>query len=322
MPPFYKALIRTSVAVSLVTAAVLPLIVSARPVNIPSVPTNIVGSVDRMISYRIQEHMWQTADGATPLMVNRGPISTRGALGLYTSLDNGANWVAKGAIPNTDLTSTADGLLTGNDLRLVYSDNTGAILSALLQYDPSAGTWTQQRIKSPVVFSRPGVLALSRGMANDSWTASTLFVSEPPYDADPFGGHFSLIDDMQNNLHLVTPEKGRPICFRFDFASQTWEAPRSPTGAVDTGYVQATRVGESVLLVANSLLERAVYRSDDQGLSLALAHRLAHPKALGNTSCSLPRLETPGVSLAPVPLVQQYLVVTTQRQLWFEIPVE
>lgn len=377
------------------------------PVEIPGTPSNVVGGVDRMISYRFQEHMWQTADGATHLIVNRGPLSTNGALSLYTSFDNGATWSAKGSLPNTDLTSTADGVMVGNDLRVVYSDNAGAIVSAVLRYDPVTVKWSQVRIRKPVVFSDPAVMALSPGLGIDangnlwcafavqdrttlvselrlsvrparlpvwtdtgqrfgepgvgdliqrsakpirrpggmgllasvaekllwatrtdgdalkaSWSTSVMFVSEPPYDADPFGGHFSIVDDSQDNLHLITPDKGRPLYFRFDHATQVWEAPRTVAGALGTGYVQATRVGESIVLVANHLYEQAVYRSDDYGLNFALTHRLTRPTTGDPIADSPPRMETPAVSRGPVPLVQQYVDGAVQRLLWFEIPVE
>lgn len=377
------------------------------PVAVPGTPSNVTSSVDRMISYRFQEHMWQTDDGATHLMVNRGAMSSRGALTLYTSFDNGATWSAKAVIPKTDYTSTADGVMDGNELRLVYSDAAGAIMSALLRYDPVTVKWSQVKIKSPVVFSDPAVLALSPGLGVDArgtmwcafavqdrttlvsdlrvsartaraarwvdtgqrigeagtgdliqrsakpirrpggmgllasvaekliwatrpdsapvsaaWSAATFFTSEPPYDSDPFGGHFSLIDDTRHNLHLITPDKGRPLYFRFDDATQTWAPPVVAGGAFGTGYVQATRSGESIVLVANHLFEQAVYRSDDYGLSFALTHRLVHPDSgVPPVIDSPPRMETPAVSRGPVPLVQQYQDGAVQKLLWFEIPV-
>lgn len=377
-------------------------------VSVPGVPSNVTSGVDRMISYRFQEHMWQTADGATHLMVNRGPLSSRGALTLFTSFDNGATWSAKAVIPQTDYTSTADGLMDGNDLRLVYSDAAGTIMSALLRYDPVTVKWSQVKIKSPVVFSDPAVLALSPGIGVDArgtlwcafavqdrttlvselrlsarttraarwvdtgqrigqqgagdriqrsakpirrpggmgllasveekliwatrpdsapvsaaWTTSTFFVSEPPYDSDPFGGHFSLIDDTRHNLHLITPDKGRPLYFRFDHETQTWAEPLVAGGALGSGYVQATRAGERIVLVANHLYEQAVYRSDDYGLSFTLTHRLVHPTTgVPPVIDSPPRMETPAVSRGPVPLVQQYQDGAVQKLLWFEIPVE
>ena len=165
------------------------------------------------------------------------------------------------------------------------------------------------------------VMRLSSAAVTAAWSASTFFVAEPPYDSDPYGGHFSLIDDTRNNLHLITPDKGRPLYFRFDDATQSWAAPLVAGGALGTGYVQATRAGESIVLVANHLFEQAVYRSDDYGLSFALTHRLVHPSD-GVVIDSPPRMETPAVSRGPVPLVQQYQDGAVQKLLWFEIPVE
>lgn len=374
--------------------------------NLTGTTVNITGNADRMISYRFQEHMWQTDDGATHLMVNRGSSSAKGALTLYSSTTNGASWTAKIVLPNTDGTSTADGVLSGNDLRMVYSDNTGSILSVVLRYDPTAGTWKQQKIQSPAVFSDATKLALNPGLAIDAqgtmwcaytvqdlatlasemriafrttanpvwvdsgqvignpgsngnlqrsgkpvripggmglmasveekmlwatrrdgdaltapWTVSTIFVSTAA-DTDPYGGHFSVIDDLQNNLHMITPDGGVPLYFRFDYGTQAWEAPRALPGASKSGYVQATRVGSSLLLISNNATEQAVYRSDDLGASFPLVYRLKHQRATGTTSFQYPRVESPGVSRSPVPVVQQYTTgATQQRLLWWELPV-
>jgi hypothetical protein len=114
-----------------------------------SVP--LQGNVDRMISYRHQQHSWQTADGYLHLMVNTGlPFDGGGnGLTLYTSANNGQTWTADLSLANSGSFSTSDGLLVGNTLDLAYSGNDvgggvegGSIFYVVLTYNPTLHTWS------------------------------------------------------------------------------------------------------------------------------------------------------------------------------------
>jgi hypothetical protein len=153
----------------LVTLALPPLLAPARaaqPVSIPAAPTTLTSDAERMISYRHGEHMWQTGDGATHVLINQGSLAPEGtSLQLFSSHDAGQSWVTSGWLANTDLYSTSDGVLTGNDLELVYSVTGGQIAYTLLRYDAVAGSWST--IVTETVFASPGSTAFNPALAID-----------------------------------------------------------------------------------------------------------------------------------------------------------
>jgi hypothetical protein len=61
----------------------------ARPERIQATQTAITSSADRMISYRCQDHMWHTADGATHVMLNTGVVGGGPSLQLFSTFDGG-----------------------------------------------------------------------------------------------------------------------------------------------------------------------------------------------------------------------------------------
>lgn len=117
---------------------------------VPIYPTtaNITSTADRMISYRNQQHSWQTSDGAVHIMVNLGSQPTGDSLALYSSFDGGVTWNQMFTLAGTDEFSTSDGTLatigTTANLLLVYgtAQATGTILYASASYNPAAQTWT------------------------------------------------------------------------------------------------------------------------------------------------------------------------------------
>src|SRR5690348_7943712 len=66
------------------------------------IATPLTGTADRMISYREQNHSWQTSDGAFHLLINTGNQPGRDALRLYTTRDQGATWTPGPTIASTN----------------------------------------------------------------------------------------------------------------------------------------------------------------------------------------------------------------------------
>ena len=62
------AAILLGLAVAIPAGAIVP--------TIQATLTDLTSSTERMISYRHQEHLWQTADGAYHLVFNRGALSS------------------------------------------------------------------------------------------------------------------------------------------------------------------------------------------------------------------------------------------------------
>lgn len=134
--------------------------------SIPSTSTALTSGADRMISYRFQQRMWQTPDGGNHLIINRGPLSPDASLVLYTSYDNGLTWSVALTLPQSNFSSTVDGQLAGNTLRLVYSTSGGQIMYAALTYEPATRNWSRKR-QEPV-FAVSGQVASSPAVVVDN----------------------------------------------------------------------------------------------------------------------------------------------------------
>jgi hypothetical protein len=375
----------------------------ARAVDLSPTATSLSSTADRMISYRFQERMWQTADGRYHLVINRGALSPTGSLVLYSSGDGGLTWSQQAVIADTNGTSTCDGYLNGNLLALSFSTSSGAINFGTWRYDPATQAWSRRRVDT--VYEDPTQLAFNPAVAADAtgaqwlayviqdrntkdaairlahrpagalawadtglvfgevdnlsiqrsarpwpipggmgllytvrekifwatrsdgalpstpWADTTLFVAEPPFDPDPYGGHFSLMSDQANNLHMVTPDKGKALYFRFDFATQQWQPPRTVNGANGVGYVQMARVDNTLVMVANSVNRGEVFQSTDLGFNWTRPYSLTHPAPSGTIAYSPPRLEMAGTSSGPAPVLQLFTDGKLFRLMQFSVPV-
>jgi hypothetical protein len=116
---------------------------AAQVEQIVGTPTTLASTADRMISYRCQNHMWQTPDGATHVIINRGPGMGGNSLALFSTFDGGATWVNSGvSLPGSNGSSTSDGYLANDRLYTTYDVGTGTIRFAELQYDSPSRTWS------------------------------------------------------------------------------------------------------------------------------------------------------------------------------------
>ncbi len=375
--------------------------VSHAQATIAASPTSISGTAERLISYRHQNHMWQTPDGATHLLANIGVQPGGGSLRMYTSVDNGVTWVAGLLLAGTDDTATSDGFVVGNSLFVTYSTARGGIGFAQLAYDPVANGWTLTSTES--AFQSTSVLAINPAMARDSagrywlaftsqqrstgmnsirmlrrssatsgwvntgftfgvvdnlsiersarpvvvaggvamvytvhketfwarrtdsaplnqpWTTSLIYTNLGT-DTDPFGSHYSVAVDTQNNVHLAMVDGGKLLYLRLRSGATAW-TKRTMTGAVKANYVQASTSAGSVVLVTNANSLLWVYQSIDAGNTWRKTHILTHDAGTDTISYDRPRMEIPTDSLSPIPLVQQYTDGTQERALGFQVPV-
>jgi hypothetical protein len=134
--------------------------------TLPARPTSIESTTSRMISYRHQEHMWQTSDGAMHLMINQGDIDpTKPGLILFSSFDRGQTWTPTAACPGTSYISTSDGFLRGDDLHLIFNTADGAIVFLRLRYNGIEKTW--ERVQEETAFSPLGYAGASPTIASD-----------------------------------------------------------------------------------------------------------------------------------------------------------
>jgi hypothetical protein len=112
------------------------------PRRIMATTTDVSGTAERMISYRHQEHLWQSSDGALHLVYNRGTLQPGSGLSLWSSFDGGSTWRYMLGFANTDDNSTADGVMQGDTLQIVYPTVDGAIAFAELQYNSVVRSWS------------------------------------------------------------------------------------------------------------------------------------------------------------------------------------
>lgn len=130
-------------------------------------PTTLASTADRMISYRSQNHMWQTPDGATHVMINRGPGLGGQSLTLFSTFDGGATWTNSGvSLPSSNGSSTSDGYLQDDRLYMTYDVGTGTVRFAELQYDSPSKTWSLAT--SNTVFDSITAAALTPAVAVDA----------------------------------------------------------------------------------------------------------------------------------------------------------
>lgn len=127
--------------------------------------TSFSSTTDRMISYREEQHSWQTPDGAFHLMINLGNQPGDNALQLYTSVDGGASWLTGPSLPGSNQYSTQDGMLRGKTLALVYSSDNQAVEYNSFVWDPVSATWTAG--DSQTVYSVAGEQAINPCIGRD-----------------------------------------------------------------------------------------------------------------------------------------------------------
>ena len=155
-------LFRIGVGLSALLAVALA---QAQPVPVVSQPTDLTSNAELMISYRHQEHMWQTPDGALHVVANRGSSRPNPGLVLLSSHDGGLTWLAKIAFARTNRNSTGDGQLDGTTLSVVFSNADGAIAFAQMSYDSVTRAWAVNRTES--VYRATGMEAENPTLAFD-----------------------------------------------------------------------------------------------------------------------------------------------------------
>ena len=136
------------------------------PIVIPPSMTSMTSTADRMISYRHQNHMWQTSDGAMHVMINRGTQPSGDSLQLFSSFDQGFSWVGSVALANSDEDATSDGYLDNGLLYMTYSTPAREIVFAILQYNVSVRTWTL--VQSETAYSSPSIETINPALASDA----------------------------------------------------------------------------------------------------------------------------------------------------------
>jgi hypothetical protein len=384
----------------------------AAAASIPAVPTDLVSTTKRMVSYRNQQHSWQTSDGAIHLMVNIGNTPNAESLVLYSSFDSGATWTPDFTLPNTNGFSTSDGILTstgtGAQLQIMYGTQppNGAIMYAVAQYTAATQSWTvsapqvayaasrqmasmpafvadsagnlwcgftledlstqlysigmayqaagqQQWTNTGLEFgpvdtttehgARPVPLAGGVGMLYQvdttlywayhlngepigaAWTTATLYTGMPPVATDPYGTHFSVAVDSDDNLYLAFAGGNAALQFaRYGSTLAEWSPVRQLNSASSSsGYVEVTLAGGNVIVMTNYETSIQVFQSTDRGQTFTATQMLRHdtPPPGSDLDYQNPRVEAPANATSPIPVWQQFVQGSTDGLLFFSVPV-
>ena len=125
--------------------------------------TEMESDSDKIISYKHQEHMWVTADGALHMMIKYNI-----GMSLYSSFDQGKTWQEMLATQGIEQPASSDGVWVCDYLYTVYSTQQGNIGVAKLHYDKENKTWSaisQQTVETgpDVTATRPTITADSSG---------------------------------------------------------------------------------------------------------------------------------------------------------------
>jgi len=155
------------------------------------------------------------------------------------------------------------------------------------------------------------------------WTNQILMVGAVPPDSDPYASHFSIAADSNKNLHLAVVDNGALYYLRYNGKTRVWAAPRALTQDIRAAYPQVTVSGDTVALLVNTQSFGGVLQSTNAGGSFTFSHLLTHaaPPAGSGLNYGNPRFESPGTSTSPMPVLQQYVDGTTQRLLFFPVPL-
>jgi hypothetical protein len=208
-----------------------------------------------MISYRMQNHMWQTADGATHAIINRGAGRQGESLAMYSSFDGGATWVDSGVrLPGSNGSSTSDGYLDGDTLFMTYDVGTGVIRAASLQYDPATKTWALGGTET--VFEATIAAALTPAIAADAqgrrWLAFThqdkvtgnfsikMMRQVPGSPWVDTGFVFGPVDSLSNERSGRPVRTSRGVGMVFQVKADTYWAERNDQWALDAAWPRAS----------------------------------------------------------------------------------
>jgi hypothetical protein len=137
-------------------------------------------------------------------------------------------------------------------------------------------------------------------------------------------GHFSLVVDSLDNIHVVTADRTGLVYLKFNSQQQIWETPKLLTN-VPTAYMQVSRSDDDRLLLTYNVKQNGssfleVLESLDLGQSFQLSNQLIYESLTAPVN---PRMETPGLIQETLPVFQQVSLQDGQQGLvYFDVDVE
>lgn len=159
--------------------------------------------------------------------------------------------------------------------------------------------------------------------ATTPWVEQVIFTGTPPYDRDPYNSHFSVVVDGNRNVHMATVDHGKLLYLRFVNRTQSWNPVRTLTSDIYANYPQISIAQNVLAIVVNAGQSAIALQSTNVGNTFSYTTFLTHdaPPPDGSVSYANPRIETPGKSFGPIPVFQQYVEGSTQRLMYFQVPL-
>jgi hypothetical protein len=157
------------------------------------------------------------------------------------------------------------------------------------------------------------------------WTTSTLYTGMPSLTADPYGTHFSVAADADDNLYLAFAGADSELNYMHYGSSEgTWSTVQQLNSATaSSGYMQVTIAGSSVVVMTNYESSIEVFQSTNAGESFTLTQLLRHdpPPPDSPLDYQNPRVEAPSNATSPIPVWQQFVSGSTNGLMFFPVPV-
>ena len=100
--------------------------------------TSMESDSDKIISYKHQEHMWITSDGAIHMMIKYNV-----GMSLFTSFNQGQTWDKMISTEGVEQPASSDGVWDGDYLYSVFSTKKGNIGVAKLFYNQAEKSWSE-----------------------------------------------------------------------------------------------------------------------------------------------------------------------------------
>lgn len=107
--------------------------------------TGIESDSKEIISYKHQEHFWETEDGALHVTVQR-----EGSMSLYSSFDEGNTWSEMLSTQAYERPDSSDGFFYNNAIYNTFATENGNVGVAKITYDPNRQRWTDLGRSNPV----------------------------------------------------------------------------------------------------------------------------------------------------------------------------
>jgi hypothetical protein len=226
---------------------------------------------------------------------------------LYRSENQGQNWTDTGVkFGNTSnsFKRSARLVVLGDRIGVVYTNNSAISTNIFWAYrfntDTPTAIWQNQPI-----FQTTSV------------------------DADPYGSHFNVVTDSQQNIHVVSRAGGRLIYLRYQAQNQGWDIAKSLTSYQSVAYANVTVAADNrVFIIYNSSIpDLSVLESADGGSTFANAYFLVRPDPTGIGTIpnfTTPRMITsqPLLGSSKLPIFRQFVLDNVQRLSLYNVNIQ